>query len=348
MKSYTKTVVEGEKIFVGVDQDSKRWQVTIRALDRELQTVNIEAGWSSLKNLLIAYQNHPIEIVYEAGYFGYSLYDEAIAFGARCVVTPPSLMPVQQGNRVKTDKRDSRKLALYLAKGLLAEIYVPTPTERNHRMVARRRRQLISDRVAVQARIKSALKFYGIELMEEYWSKIYLTNLHSIKLGDKYANESFHSLLIQYESLRQQEAQQTKLLKELAKEELYTERVKILCSIPGLGLITAMEILLELQDVARFRRADQLAAYVGLTPSQHSSGDNIRMGRITRMGKHTLRAMLVEASWQLIRKDTNMRFKYEAIKRRAGGKRAIVAIARKLLLAARRMLLSGSYYQKAA
>lgn len=348
MKSYTKAVLEGEKIFVAVDQDSKRWQVTIRTIERELQTVNIEAGWSSLKKLIMPYQGHAIEIVYEAGYFGYSLYDQATAWGAGCLVTPPSLLPVQQGNRVKTDKRDSRKLALFLAKGLLGEIYVPSPQERNHRLVARRRHQLVADRVAVQARIKSLLRFFGIELFEKKWSKTYLANLQRIKLGDKYAQQSFRSLLVQYQSLCQQEAEQTKLLRELAKEELYQERVQILCSIPGVGLITAMEILLELQDMARFRRAEALAAYVGLTPSQHSSGEHIRMGRITRTGKHTLRAMLVEASWQLIRKDTNMHRKYQALKQRCGGKRAIVAIARKLLLCARRMLLARQPYRVAA
>jgi transposase len=79
--------------------------------------------------------------------------------------------------------------------------------------------------------------------------------------------------------------------------------VEILQSIPGVGIISAMELLLELQDVSRFRRAEQLAAYVGLTPSQYSSADKVRMGRITGIGKNTLRSLLVEASWTLIRKD---------------------------------------------
>lgn len=348
MRSYTKKVLEGEEIFVGVDQDKKYWKVSIRTQEREIETLSMAAEWECLKKVLVAYQGHSITIVYEAGYFGYALYDEAVGWGARCIVTPPSLMPTQQGNRVKTDKRDCRKLALYLAKGLLTEIYVPTTQERAHRLVARRRGQIISDRVAVQARIKSLLRFYGIDLIAQQWSKTYLANLYKVNLGDKYAKASFSSMLEQYESLCQLEEKQTKLLKELAKTALYRERVEILCSIPGLGLITAMEILLELQDVARFRKAEALAAYVGLTPSQHSSGEHIRMGRITGIGKHTLRAMLVESSWILISKDSTMRAKYDAIKHRAGGKRAIVAIARKLLLCARRMLLDNCYYKQAA
>ena len=113
---------------------------------------------------------------------------------------------------------------------------------------------------------------------------------------------------------------------------------------PGIGVISAMELLLELQDVSRFRRAEQLAAYMGLTPSQYSSADKVRMGRITGIGKNTLRAILVEASWKPLTKDPLMPEKYDRIKIRSGGKRAIVAIARTLLLRRRRMLMDKQSY----
>ncbi len=115
-------------------------------------------------------------------------------------------------------------------------------------------------------------------------------------------------------------------------------------TIPGIGMIAAMELLLEFQNVHRFQRADQLAAYVGLTPSQYSSADKVRMGRITCVGKNSLRAMLVQASWALIRKDGVMREKYDRLKSRSGGKRAIVAVARILLIRMRRMLLDNNPY----
>ena len=156
--------------------------------------------------------------------------------------------------------------------------------------------------------------------------------------------ESFFRLLEQYEFLTEQILKQTKLLRELSQTSLYRERVEILGTVPGIGLIAAMELLVELQDVSRFREADKLAAYVGLTPSQYSSADKIRMGRITRIGKNSLRGTLVEASWKLIAKDKAMRQKYDRIKARSGGKRAIVAIARMLLLRLRRILLDGCPY----
>ena len=151
-------------------------------------------------------------------------------------------------------------------------------------------------------------------------------------------------MLEQYHFLDGQIVKQTKLLCELSKTELYRERVELLMTIPGIGMIAAMELLLELQDVRRFQWADQLAAYVGLTPSQYTSADKVRMGRITCVGKNSLRATLIQASWALIRKDGAMQEKYDRLKSRSGGKRAIVAIARTLLIRMRRLLLNNNPY----
>ncbi len=118
----------------------------------------------------------------------------------------------------------------------------------------------------------------------------------------------------------------------------------ILRSAQGFGVLAAMEFLVELQDMERFHKADQLAAYVGLTPSQYSSGEKIRMGRITGVGKSTLRGTLIQASWTIIRKDPAMREKYDRIKLHSGSKRAIVAIARMMLLRLRRILLDREMY----
>jgi transposase len=226
-------------------------------------------------------------------------------------------------------------------------VWVPSAEERFHRQVIRRRRQLVGDRVRTQNRIKSELCFYGIDLPapQGQWSKVYFANLQRIKFKDRWMQQSFNQLLEQYDFLCAQIDKQTQLLKQLAKLPLYRDRVKILCSIPGIGVLTAMEILLELQDFSRFRRAEQLAAYVGVTPSQYSSADKIRMGRITGAGKNAVRSALVESCWHLIRKDKAMRKKYEQIKARAGGKRAIVAVSRKLILCIRRLLLDNRPYE---
>ncbi len=226
-----------------------------------------------------------ISLVYEAGYFGFWLYDMLFSAGFSPYVTPPSQIPKASGNRVKTDKMDSNKLAEYLQSRILKKIYVPSLEERAHRSVARRRRQLIGDRVRVQQRIKADMRFYGMALPDEStgkWSKRFVENLWKIKWSNRYLQESFQPLLEEYDMISSFIGEQTALLKELSQTEIYKDRVEILTSAPGIGFISAMEILLELQSVERFRRADQLAAYVGLTPTQHSTGAHIRMGHITK------------------------------------------------------------------
>lgn len=341
-----KKLDKDEAVFIGIDLHKRTWHVTIRTMDIELFSGSIEGLWEKLEPLLRRYSDHAMIAVYEAGYFGFWLHDKLKAYGVDCKVTPPSLIPIEYGNKVKTDRRDSRKLAHFLAKGLLRGIYIPTLQERYHRQVIRRRRQLINDRVRVQNRIKAELQLNGISLPGPTgkWTKGYFANLCKVKFSDRWMRESFKRSLEQYDFLCNQIACQTQLLKELSEKRLYKKRVAILQSIPGVGLIASMEILLELHDMKRFRRADQLAAYVGLTPSQYSSADKIRMGRITCIGENSVRAALVQASWCLIREDGVMCERYEKIKVRAGGKRAIVAIARQLLIRMRRILLDGTQY----
>lgn len=350
MKPQVKRLDPTEAIFVGIDLHKINWHVTIRTADVELFSGSIRGDWEVLRILLRRYKGSPIQVVYEAGCFGFWLHDRLVEYGVDCIITPPSLIPQESGNRVKTDRKDSRKLAHLLAKGLLKRIFVPNKQECYHRQVVRRRRQLIRDRIRTQNRIKSELGFYGISLFDTpgKWTKQYVENLGKFRFDNKFMQESFNRLLEQYRFLDEQVRKQDDLIHELAETDLYRKRVEILTSVPGIGKLAAMELLLELQDVARFREADQLAAYVGLTPSQYSSADKIRMGRITKVGKHSLRAVLVQVAWQLIRKDKAMREKYERIKMRSGGKRAIVAIARTLLLRVRRIWLDATPYRLAS
>lgn len=334
--------------YVGIDLHTSSWHVTIQTQTHELFSNAIPGKWEALRSLLDRYRGtYQLHAVYEAGYFGYSLYDQMVAYGVNCIVTPPSLIPQQSGNRVKTDPRDSRKLAHFLAMGDLKGVWVPSAEQRAHRSVIRRRQQLISDRVRVQNRIKAELRFYGLALpMERHgaWSKSYRKNLHSLEFGDRWIQESFARLLDELEFLTTQIVQQTKLVAELAVSDTYREQVAIVRSIPGFGVISTMELLLELQDIGRFRRSKQLAAYVGLTPSQHTSGPHVRMGRITAIGKNHLRGTLIEVAWRAMAKDPPLRQKFDQLKHRTGVKRAIVAIARIVLIRTRRLLLDHREY----
>ena len=124
MRAHSVNLPDGETIFVGIDMHQRQWRITIRTIEVELLSASIPGDWQSLRHSLERYYGHPIEVVYEAGCFGYWLRDRLVEFGAQCIVTPPSLIPQESGNRVKTDKRDSRKLALLLAKGMLKQAYL--------------------------------------------------------------------------------------------------------------------------------------------------------------------------------------------------------------------------------
>ncbi len=180
--------LDKEELFIGIDLHKQRWHVTVRTFDVEVFSASIPGIWEALLRVLARYHGHPRQAVYEAGYFGFRLHDRLVAHGIPCIVTPPSLVPQEYGNRVKTDRRDSRKLAHLLAKGLLKRVWVPSEEELYHRQVIRRRRQLVRDRVRTQSRIKAELRFYGIHLEEPRggWTQVYFESLRTINFGNRW------------------------------------------------------------------------------------------------------------------------------------------------------------------
>ena len=136
-------VTSGEDLFIGIDLHKHRWRVTIRTVDLELFSPSIPGTWDALERMLDRYHGHPLQAVYEAGYFGFRLHDRLVNRRIPWRVTPPSLVPQKYGNGVKTDRRDSSKLTHLLAKGMLKRVWVPSEEERYHRQVVRRRRQLV-------------------------------------------------------------------------------------------------------------------------------------------------------------------------------------------------------------
>jgi transposase len=152
------------------------------------------------------------------------------------------------------------------------------------------------------------------------------------------------SLIELYEYLTEQLVRLKQKVKELSESLKYRERVRLLSAVPGIGTLIAMEMLVKLQDVDRFRRAEELASFIGLTPSEFSTGQYVRQGRITRCGNKRVRTCLVESSWILIQKDPVIRLKYNKLKSKKEAKRAIIAITRSLLIRIRTMLLGREPY----
>jgi transposase len=318
-----KKSVKGKVISVGIDVHSLSWQITALADAEVIMAVTIsKPEYPKLKALLARLEGNTLRVAYEAGPAGFGLYDRLTADGIECIVVPPSLIPSESGNQVKTDKRDSHKLAKLLEGNMLKKVWVLTPQQRAERQLVRTRRQITDHRSDVMRQIKSLLLFNGITIplpASRHWDAAFTSWLRSFDFGGEQLARSFHALLDLYEYLTREQRTLTREVLEMSHTETYDGRVALLKTVPGIGALSAMEILVELQDVNRFHTADQLAAYAGLTPAQYSSGERIRMGHITHAGNTRLRTTLVECCWILIWKDREMRATYESLKRRRGG-----------------------------
>jgi transposase len=351
MSNVGKDFGKGKPLYVGIDVHKVDWVVTVLCQGEELYHGTVVPEPTTLIRLLKRFEASEVHTVYEAGPTGYWLHDALVGAEFDSMVTPPSLVP-HIGGRVKTDRRDSKKLASMLAGGFLRRIHVLTPEERAHRQLLRTRNQIEHHRRQTQNQIKSLLLFHGRrapETLKERWSEMHVHWMETLQWEFPALKVSIDAMLKTYRDLSAQYRQLTHEIELLALTEKYRERVGLLTQIPGIGIFTAMAILIELQNIERFRRADQLASFLGLTPSQHSSGERIRMGHITRCGNYEVRTRLVESSWTLIRYDAGAKATYERIKHQTGsGRKAITAIARRLALRIRRVLLDKEQYHLSA
>jgi transposase len=337
----------GKIVYVGIDVHKDSWHVTARAEGEEVFNGRLPSQYHALRNLFDRFVGYTFEVAYEAGPCGFWLYDKLISDRITTIVVPPSLIPVESGNKVKTDKRDSRKLAQLLERNMLKKVHVFTEEERAHRELVRTRRQIVNHRSDVARQIKSKLLFHGIESPfsgRHSWSGLYLRWLRELASTHKVLTLSLGFLIDMYEHLTFQIKKITRRVMELSKNEKYAHKIALLRSIPGIGKLIGIEILVELQDMKRFPSAEKIASYIGLTPSEYSTGQYTRQGRITRCGNKRVRSSLVEGSWILIYRDPVMRQKYEQLKIRKGAKRAIVAIARHLIIRIRSILLNNEPY----
>ena len=335
MKSLTtarlSTLPARSKVCLGIDLSTKSWHVTARCAGETVFAASMPPSVSSIGSLLAPLRGRKVASVYEAGPFGFGLHDWLCGRGVESMIVAPSLVPSQAANRVKTDRRDSLKLATTLEAGLLRPIYVPDAEHRGYRELVRQRLRLQKCRRASMQRIKSFFLTYGLTIpVRPHWGEAFDTWLLQLSLEDPYLQKTLVTARDLYRDLDRRLHALDKDLRCLARIKAFAPSVKLLTSAPGIGTITALIISVEVVDWSRFADGEAFSAYVGLTPSQYSSGDMVHFGRITRMGNAILRSLLVESSWSLIRKDPGMKAFFERLRIRRGSKRAIVAVARKL------------------
>jgi transposase len=240
----------------------------------------------------------PIESCYEAGPCGYAVQRQLIAEDVPCQVIAPALMPRKPGDRVKTDRRDARKLVELLRAGLLTEVHPPTPAEEAARDLVRARDDARADRQRCRHRLGKLLLRRGLRAPGRAWTQAHTRWVASLT----WEHEAERQVVDDYRlALAQMDARLQALdtaLTALADTAPYREAVGWLRCFRGIDTLTAISILAELHDVQRFPTARALMAYLGLVPGEHSSGDTTRRGRITKTGNTLVRRLLTEAAWQ--------------------------------------------------
>ena len=251
-------LAKGKMVFIGIDVHKESWQVTVRSEEGEIFHGRLPSEYHALDLLMARLPKCTIKVAYEAGPCGFWLYDKLAADGIETIVVPPSLIPVESGNKVKTDKKDSRKLAHLLEKGMLKKVYVLSQEDRADRELVRTRRQVLEHRTDVMRQLKSKLLFYGIKapiILKKSWSKKYVMWLKELPIESESIKIAFDYLIELYEYLTAQLIKMTKKVLDFSKGKKYNKKVQLLKTVPGIGTLTAIEMLVELQDVSRFKSA---------------------------------------------------------------------------------------------
>lgn len=342
----------GQNIYVGFDVHLKSWKVTIMTEKLTHKTFSQEPNPKLLYEYLE--KNFPggtYYSAYEAGFCGYWIHNRLKSLGVKSIVVNPADIPTTHKEKVqKEDARDSRKIARELRNGNLTPIYVPSLKTLEDRSLVRTRSALVKDLARNKNRVKSFLYFHGIELPEKYcksnnsWSNHFVNWLETIKMEELSGKQSLQSHVLSSKNLRATVLQATQHIKELSKTDEYKSNVTFLRSVPGIGLLTAMILLTELEDISRFKSFDTLCGFVGLIPSTHSSGENEVVGEITSRGHSILRSAIIESAWVAVRCDPALIKSYHDYCKRMEPNKAIIRIARKLLNRIRYVLKNKEEY----
>ena len=342
----------GQAIYIGMDTHKKQFTVTIRGEHLTHKTFSQPPS----PKILIDYvkKNYPgadYYAAYEAGYSGFWIQEELQSGGVDCIVVNPGDIPTtDKEQKQKQDPRDSRKIARGLKNGELIAIHIPDKRSQQDRSLLRIRQKIIANQTRCRNRIKGLLSFYGIEFPEQFnksgshWSKRFMVWLSQLNLGYASGDSTLSLLLDEAKFLRDLLLKADRDIRLLSKEEKYIEDVKLLLSVPGIGMLTAMIFLTEIGDVRRFKNLDYLCSYVGLIPNVYASGEKERVGDITKRGNSHLKSHLIESSWVAARNDPALSMRYNELCSRMNGNKAIIRIARKLLNRIRYVLINKQEY----
>jgi len=320
-------------LFVGIDVHKAKWVVTVRTYDLELKTFSMKPSAEELEKFLL--KNYPgaeYRIVYECCFSGFWIYDYFFEKGYKIIVTPTNRI-YKDGSTIKTDKIDSRKLAFQLSRELLREVVVPAKRIREYKYIFRIYDRQKMRQGQILRQIKAFLEQKNHLLKWSRWNKGLLEKLKELKFVDKLFDLKFGNLLKEYEYVASQIKDSEKIIERIKEDAELGGRITRIEKINGIGIISAVRMSVYLFDQKeRFENSEKLNHYLGLTPSERSSGDKITRGRTGMCGNRQLRSIIIQLAWMTVRKDGALLDKFERVYKKSGSKqKAIVAVARKLM-----------------
>ena len=341
-------------VFAGLDVDKKSISVTFTDHQGLLKSLNMPYKVEHLVSYVRKhYPDKKVAFAYEAGPTGYGLYDGLEAQAYPCLIASPSMIPKAPGQRVKTNRLDSRGISENLRGGQLKGIHVPTPLYRELRHLTQLRDTLVSEMVRMKQRIKSLLLMEGLEFPPapagSQWSFLVKKKLRELPCSTT-VRFKLDRLL---DSLEFDEKQVLKATREIRRfchnDPELSQCIEYLKTLPGIGWIVASQLLARVGDWRQIKNIRQLPAFLGLVPTENSTGERTERGSITHTGDPRLRSKLIQASWSAIRQDGELRefFRTVAKKhpRHLGSRVAIVAVAHKLSVRAAVVLMKQRPYE---
>lgn len=243
-----------------------------------------------------------VRCCYEAGPTGFGLYRHLVERGIDCAVVAPGLVPQRPGDRVKTDPRDARKLARLHAGGLLEPIYVPAPELEAARDLVRAREDARLDRMRDRQRLSKFCLRHGRQLPGLSWSVGRRRWLSEQRFEYVAQQLTFDTYLHAVDLVDARIDRLEQAIRETAEQGPWRELVARLRCLRGVDTLTALALVAEIGDFSRFKCAEEFMAFVGLVPSEQSSGEKRRQGSITKVGNAHARRLLVESAWHARRR----------------------------------------------
>jgi transposase len=332
---------------IGVDLHKK--SITVCVVNEKLVVLGRKTIFCDRPDEIVEYfrQFRPFKVAVEAtaSYLWFVELVESLA--EKVVLVNPKKFRVIAESTKKTDRQDAQLLAEYLARDELPESYMPTPRQRQHRALVRHRQYIRGRMTSVRCKIRRIVSDYNADRKDLFSAQCGKAYLKQVPLSDA-DRFVIRQLWSEFEDHQARLAALTKKIKAFVAKapKPEAEARQIIKTAPGIGMVTAEVVLAELGDVGRFSNAKKICAYAGLVPAvRQSGGKKSKDLQITKEGSGLLRWALVESAWRLVCTSRKWRTVFLRISQRSGKKRAIVAVARKLLCVLYAMLKTSTPYK---